>query len=103
MTRLFHSRDLLTNARAGLAVPQALTCACCGHDEHEPSDMAAAHYPGAELAEAEKHYGGAICCHCFENLATCACCGTRRKERDMWSYDGPVCSIRCDFDREYSK
>lgn len=100
MTSLFHTRDLLARARVGLSAPETDTCVLCG-DGLDASEMASAHCAGTDLTEAEKHYGGSICCHCFEDMATCAHCGSHRRERDMFSYTGPVCSIRCDADLEH--
>lgn len=98
MTRLFHARDTLTAARLGLATPAVPTCACCGY-EQDPDDMAARVCPGPGLDEAQKHYRGPICAHCFEDMTTCAHCDARRLERDMWN--ASVCSARCDADLEY--
>jgi hypothetical protein len=53
------------------------------------------------VTEAQAHYRGPICVRCFEDFATCAHCGNKRREQDMWSYTGPVCSSVCDLSLEY--
>ena len=95
---MFIRPDAIAKAASWLANVQ--TCACCG-DEQDPDDMADQHFAGAVLKEATAYYRGPICCHCFESMATCAHCGNKRRERDMWSYAGPVCSQRCDADLEH--
>ena len=53
------------------------------------------------VTEAQTYYRGPICVRCFEDFATCAHCGNKRREQDMWSYTGPVCSSVCDLSLEY--
>lgn len=100
MTHLFRNSDTLTAARLGLAAPAVPTCACCGFDQ-DADDMADQVFAGPELTEAQTHYRGPICAHCYENMSTCAHCGNHRRARDMFSLTGPVCSPRCDADLEY--
>jgi hypothetical protein len=98
---LFTARDTITAARLGLAVTPEPTCACCGEEMPEAEDRAANWTDLDGVTEAQAHYRGPICVRCFEDFATCAHCGNKRREQDMWSYTGPVCSGVCDLNLEH--
>jgi hypothetical protein len=101
MTALFRPQTTITAARLGLAVTPETTCACCGEEMPEAEDRAANWTDLDGVTEAQAHYRGPICVRCFEDFATCAHCGNKRREQDMWSYTGPVCSSVCDLSLEY--
>ena len=101
MTALFRPQTTITAARLGLAVTPDPTCACCGEEMPEAEDRAANWTDLDGVTEAQEHYRGPICVRCFEDFATCAHCGNKRREQDMWSYTGPVCSGVCDINLEY--
>jgi hypothetical protein len=90
--------DYNTRDRLG-ASEASYTCPMCGYD-HEAEGLAQTHYAtDLTLAEAEKHYGKHMCCHCFENLTTCAVCSTKRRQTDMTPVghdDANVCSAYCE-------
>lgn len=99
---LFTARDLLHRARHNLVPPAPIRCGVCGPG-HEADEMAAQHYAGDALTDAETHYGP-LCTRCFENLHECAHCGNRRRTLDMWSLgDAPTCSMRCDTEFEIER
>jgi hypothetical protein len=101
MTALFRPQTTITAARLGLAVTPETTCACCGEEMPEAEDRAAHWLDLDGVTEAQTHYRGPICVRCFEDSATCAHCGNKRREQDMWSYTGPVCSGVCERNLEY--
>jgi hypothetical protein len=101
MTALFRPQTTITAARLGLAVTPETTCACCGEEMPEAEDRAAHWLDLDGVTEAQAHYRGPICVRCFEDFATCAHCGNKRRDQDMWSYTGPVCSSVCDLSLEY--
>jgi hypothetical protein len=101
MTALFRPQTTITAARLGLAVTPDPTCACCGEEMPEAEDRAANWTDLDGVTEAQEHYRGPICVRCFEDFATCAHCGNKRRDQDMWSYTGPVCSSVCDLSLEY--